>query len=60
MHCLIELIVNKQQFRRGENILCLHTGGNVGLLGCMARMDRFLARETHGRLRTADVDGNAR
>jgi L-cysteate sulfo-lyase len=60
MHCLIDLIVNKQQFKRGENILFLHTGGNVGLFGCMARMDRFLARETHGRPRTANVDVNAR
>jgi L-cysteate sulfo-lyase len=60
MHCLIDLIVNGKQFGRSENLLFLHTGGNVGLFGCMARMDRFLARETHGRSLTADVDGHAR
>lgn len=46
MEGLIDLIVDKHQFTRGENILFLHTGGNVGLFGCVARVDRFLTHES--------------
>lgn len=55
MDRLIDLIVNRRQFRRDENILFLHTGGSVGLFGCMTSLDRFLTHESYGGSRTADV-----
>ena len=58
MHCLIDLIVNKHQLKRGENILFLHSGGNIGLFGCMGRIDRFLRHGSHAGSRSADGDGN--
>jgi L-cysteate sulfo-lyase len=33
MHGLIDLIANKSVFSKDQNILFLHTGGNVGLFG---------------------------
>jgi L-cysteate sulfo-lyase len=42
MDGLIDLIVNRHEFGKDENILFLHTGGNIGLFGGMARIDRFL------------------
>jgi L-cysteate sulfo-lyase len=48
MDRLIGLIADRKQFRRDENILFLHTGGNVGLFGCMTRIDEFLAHESYG------------
>lgn len=58
MEGLIDLIVNKHQFRRDENILFLHTGGNVGLFGCVTRIDEFLTDESYGASRSADVGCN--
>lgn len=55
MDRLIDLIVNRRQFRKDENILFLHTGGSVGLFGCMTSIDRFLTHETYGGPRTADT-----
>ena len=55
MDRLIGLIVNERHFRRGENILFLHTGGNVGLFGCMTRIDNFLTCEGGDELRSIDV-----
>ena len=55
MDRLIGLIANKQQFRRDENILFLHTGGSVGLFGCMTRLDEFLMHESYGGPRNSDV-----
>jgi L-cysteate sulfo-lyase len=55
MDCLIDLIVNKQRFKKDENILFLHTGGNVGLFGCMSGIDRFLTQESSIGSRNADV-----
>ena len=55
MDRLIGLITNKQQFKKDENILFLHTGGSVGLFGCMTRIDEFLLHESHGGLRSSDV-----
>ncbi|MGH8319414.1 MAG: hypothetical protein ACREUL_15800 [Steroidobacteraceae bacterium] len=60
MDRLIGLIVNKHQFGRDESILFLHTGGNVGLFGCVARVDRFLTQERYRGSPSADVDGNGR
>jgi L-cysteate sulfo-lyase len=60
MEGLIDLIVNEHEFRRDENILFLHTGGNVGLFGCVARIDEFLTGESHGPSRSTDVGGNGR
>ena len=53
MDRLIQLIANKQQFRRDENILFLHTGGSVGLFGCMTPIDEFLVHESYGGLSDA-------
>ena len=55
MDRLIGLIVNERHFRRGENILFLHTGGNIGLFGCMTRIDNFLTYESGDELRSMDV-----
>jgi L-cysteate sulfo-lyase len=55
MDRLIGLIVNERHFRKGENILFLHTGGNVGLFGCMSRIDSFLTYESCDELRGVDV-----
>lgn len=54
MDRLIGLIVNEQEFRKDENILFLHTGGNVGLFGCMTRIDRFLTHDSCSGARSAD------
>lgn len=58
MEALIDLIVNKHEFERDENILFLHTGGNVGLFGCVARIDEFLTDEGFMASRSADVGGD--
>lgn len=42
MGALIDLIVNKHRFGKDENILFLHTGGNVGLFGYTTQVARFL------------------
>ena len=55
MDRLIGLIVNERHFRKGENILFLHTGGNVGLFGCMTRLDNFLTYESCDELRSVDA-----
>ena len=55
MDRLIGLIANRQHFKRDENILFLHTGGSVGLFGCMTRIDEFLIHESYGGLRDSDV-----
>lgn len=55
MDRLIDLIVNRRQFRKDENILFLHTGGSVGLFGCMTSIDRFLTHEACEGSRTADT-----
>jgi L-cysteate sulfo-lyase len=55
MDRVIGLIANKQQFNRDENILFLHTGGSIGLFGCMTRIDEFLLHESYGGLRSSDV-----
>lgn len=60
MEGLIDLIVDKQRFTRAENILFLHTGGNVGLFGCVARVDRVLTRESCGGAGSEDVGGEGR
>jgi len=58
MEALIDLIVNKHEFRKDENILFLHTGGHVGLFGCVARIDEFLTDEDFMASRSADVGGD--
>ena len=55
MDRLIGLIADGQQFRRDENILFLHTGGSVGLFGCMTRIDEFLLHESCGGPRNSGV-----
>jgi L-cysteate sulfo-lyase len=60
MEGLIDLIVNKRQFMRDENILFLHTGGSVGLFGCVARVDRFLTEESYRASRGAEASVNGR
>jgi L-cysteate sulfo-lyase len=45
---LMDLIVNQRRFRRDENVLFLHTGGNIGLFGCVSYIDGFLARAGRG------------
>jgi L-cysteate sulfo-lyase len=54
MDALISLIVDKRHFTRDENILFLHTGGNIGLFGCTTPIDRFLTHESFGESRNAD------
>lgn len=60
MEGLIDLVVNRRQFTRDENILFLHTGGSVGLFGCVARIDRFLTDESYKASRSASAGGNER
>lgn len=60
MEGLIDLIVNKHQFGRGENILFLHTGGNIGMFGRERRIDEFLIREGCGRSRGKHVGCDGR
>jgi L-cysteate sulfo-lyase len=60
MEGLIDLIVNKRQFMRDENILFLHTGGSVGLFGWVARIDTFLTDESYRASHSAEVGGNER
>jgi len=55
MDRLIGLIVNDRHFRKGENILFLHTGGNIGLFGCMSRIDDFLTCASCDELRSVDA-----
>ena len=55
MDRLIGLIADGQQFKRDENILFLHTGGSVGLFGCMTRIDEFLLHESCGGPRNSGV-----
>lgn len=51
MDALIDLIVNKHQFREDKNILFLHTGGNVGLFGYATHMTKFLTSDKPSGLR---------
>lgn len=60
MEGLIDLIVNRKQFGREENILFLHTGGNIGLFGCVARIEEFLAREGCDMAWKADAGNDGR
>lgn len=60
MQGLIDLIVDKHQFRRDENILFLHSGGNVGLFGYVARVDKFLTHKDCGGAQIEDIGGDGR
>ena len=55
MDRLIALIADKRQFKRDENILFLHTGGSVGLFGCMTRVDEYLIHESRDGARNSDA-----
>jgi L-cysteate sulfo-lyase len=55
MDGLISLIVDRHEFAKEENILFLHTGGNVGLFGSVTRIDRFLTEERYGGSPSANV-----
>jgi L-cysteate sulfo-lyase len=55
MDRLIGLIADRHHFGRDENILFLHTGGTVGLFGCMTRIDEFLTQEGRVASRSFEV-----
>ena len=58
MEGLIDLIVDKHQFRRDEDILFLHSGGNVGPFGCVARVEKFLTQADCGGAQCEGIDAH--
>lgn len=60
MDALIDLVVNKHQFGKDENILFLHTGGNVGLFGYTTYIAKLLTSDSPSELRgTHPVDSSS-